>query len=555
MEQRPWTRHYDYNVPTSIRVPRIPVHEILSLPAGGLGSKSALYFHGTDITFYELRQLVYRFANALAGIGIKQGDRVGIGLPTCPQYVIAYYATLSLGAIVTNVNPLYTVPELKHITEHTGMTTLISIDANAEKIGQLLEFVEIPRIVLSRIDDLQQEGKTSVVKRGLDLPPGWHSFLTLLEGSGSTRRPRVDVRPEDPAQIQFTGGTTGVPKGATLTHANIMNAVLVCKEWGNAITLMTPLEKRNVLSVLPYYHVYGNVVVMNWAIMSGSTQILVDQFDLDKLIDLIASLDHLSYFPGVPTLLGAVVNHPKAEELELDRKIDLLNSGGAPMAAELIDRIKDMGIYFGEGWGMSETSSVGIANPIFGQSKVGSIGVPFPNVDVKVVDVENGEEEMPIGERGELLVKGPMVMQGYWGDAEKTAEQLKDGWLHTGDIVVRDEDDYFFIVDRKKDMIIASGHNVYPREIDEVLYQHPKILEAATIGVPHEYRGETVKAFVVLRPGETATEEEIIDFCRDKLAAYKLPRQVEQRDALPKSAVGKLLRKDLREEEAARSGS
>lgn len=547
MNSRPWTRHYDYNVPVSLRVPRIPVHDILALPAGGLGNKGALQFHGTEITFYELRRLVYRFAHALAGIGVSQGDRVGLQLTTCPQYVIAYYATLSLGAIVTNVNPLYTVPELKYIAEHTGMTTLISVEANSEKIVQLLEEVEVPRVVLSRADDLHQ--KTGL-QSALELPPGWHSFLALLDGATSARRPRVAVRPEDPAQIQFTGGTTGVPKGAILTHANIMTAVLSCKEWGGAILNMTPMEQCNVLSVLPYYHVYGNVVVMNWAIFTGATQILVDLFDLDRLLDLIAGLDRISYFPGVPTLLSAVINHPRAEELELDRKIHLLNSGGAPMAAELIERINEMGIYFGEGWGMSESTSVGMSNPILGPAKVGSIGIPLPDIDVKVVDVENGQEEVAQGERGELLIKGPVVMQGYWEDAEKTADQVKDGWLHTGDIVVRDEDDYFFIVDRKKDMIIASGYNIYPREIDEVLYQHPKILEAATIGVPHEYRGETVKAFVVLRPGETATEEEIIDFCRDKLAAYKLPKMIEQRAELPKSGVGKVLRRVLREEEA-----
>jgi len=273
---------------------------------------------------------------------------------------------------------------------------------------------------------------------------------------------------------------------------------------------------------------------------------------LDELMGLLGNFDEITFFPSVPTMINAIINHPNAAQMELDRKLGVLNSGAAPMPVELIEQIGDMGIAYSEGWGMSECTAIGTANPILGLKKVGSIGIPFPDNDVRIVDLGEGVEDVPVGEPGEIIMKGPTVMKGYWNDPDKTANQLRDGWLYTGDIAVRDEDDYLFIVDRKKDMIIAGGYNVYPREIDEVLYQHPKVMDAVAVGIPDEYRGETVKAFIVLKEGETATEEEIVAFCRKKLAAFKAPKLVEFRDALPKSAVGKVLRKILREEEAKR---
>ncbi|MCJ7547057.1 MAG: AMP-binding protein, partial [Deltaproteobacteria bacterium] len=267
---------------------------------------------------------------------------------------------------------------------------------------------------------------------------------------------------------------------------------------------------------------------------------------------LLANFAEITFFPTVPTLINALINHPKAIELNLAKKIKLLNSGAAPIPVELIDQIRDMGIFFSEGYGLTESTSLGISSPILGLKKVGSIGIPFPDNDVRLVDIEDGTEEVPQGEPGEIIMKGPLIMQGYWNNPEETAGQLRDGWLYTGDIAVRDEDGYIFIVDRKKDMIIAGGFNIYPREIDEVLFQHTKVLEAVCVGIADQYRGETVKAYIVLKPGEKATEEEIITFCRQKLAAYKVPKIIEFRDALPKSAIGKILRKILRQEEQAK---
>ena len=552
METRPWHRHYDYNVPTTIRYPRLPVHDLLGIPANAYPDKAALNFFGTEMTFWELRLQVLRMANALGGLGIKKGDRVGIHLPNCPQYPIAYYAALFLGAIVVNLNPMYTAEELKAIAETTGMTTLITFDMVLPAIRTLYKAVKIPRVIVTKVTDYIK-GLGVSTAASLELEKGWYHFSTLLDGVTSTKLPKVQVSPEDPALIQFTGGTTGIPKGAVLTHANVVAATFQCSLWGNPTISFTPPERRFVVAVLPYFHVYGNVVVMNWAMFGCATQIQIPRFNIDEVMNLLANFKEITFFPAVPTMINAIINHPKAAELDLPKRVHLLNSGAAPMPVEMIEQVKDMGIFFSEGYGLTESTSLGIANPILGLKKVGSIGIPFIDNDVRLVDLQEGIHDVPRGEPGEIIMKGPVIMQGYWNNPQETAGQLKDGWLYTGDIAVQDEDDYFFIVDRKKDMIIAGGFNIYPREIDEVLFQHPKIQEAVSVGIADPYRGETVKAYVVLKPGETATAEEIIAFCREKLAAYKVPKLVEFRESLPKSAIGKVLRKVLREEEESKS--
>jgi len=552
MEMRPWHRHYDYNVPTTIRYPRLPVHDLLGIPANAYPDKAALNFFGTEMTFWELRLQVLRMANALGGLGIKKGDRVGIHLPNCPQYPIAYYAALFLGAIVVNLNPMYTAEELKAIAETTGMTTLITFDMVLPAIRTLYKAVKIPRVIVTKVTDYIK-GLGVSTAASLELEKGWYHFSSLLDGVTSTKLPKVQVSPEDPALIQFTGGTTGIPKGAVLTHANVVAATFQCSLWGNPTISFTPPERRFVVAVLPYFHVYGNVVVMNWAMFGCATQIQIPRFNIDEVMNLLANFKEITFFPAVPTMINAIINHPKAAELDLAKRVHLLNSGAAPMPVEMIEQVKDMGIFFSEGYGLTESTSLGIANPILGLKKVGSIGIPFIDNDVRLVDLQEGIHDVPKGEPGEVIMKGPIIMQGYWNNPKETAGQLKDGWLYTGDIAVQDEDDYFFIVDRKKDMIIAGGFNIYPREIDEVLFQHPKIQEAVSVGIADPYRGETVKAYIVLKKGEKATAEEIIAFCKEKLAAYKVPKLVEFRESLPKSAIGKVLRKVLREEEEAKS--
>jgi long-chain acyl-CoA synthetase len=548
METKPWHRHYDYNVPTTIRYPRLPVHELLGIPANAYPDKAALNFYGTEMTFWELRQQCLRFATALGELGIQKGDRVAIHLPNCPQYPIAYYAALSLGAIVVNLNPMYTPEELKLMITTTSATTLITFDMVLANIRSVCKDVQIPRVIVTKVTDYIK-GLGVSTAASLDLDKSWHHFSTLIDNHPNPKRPRVQINPEDPALIQFTGGTTGIPKGAVLTHGNVIAGTLQCALWGNPTINLTPVERRNVIAVLPYFHVYGNIVVMNWAMFNAATQIQIPRFNIDEMMNLLANFKEITFFPTVPTLINALVNHPKAKELDLAKRLKMLNSGAAPIPVELIEQIKDMGIYFSEGYGLSESTSLGISNPVLGLKKVGSIGIPFPDNDVRLVDIETGEKDVPQGQPGAIIRKGLLIMQGYCNNPKETAGQLKNGWLYTGDIAIQDEDGYFFIVDRKKDMIIAGGFNIYPREIDEVLFQHPKVQEAISIGVSDPYRGETVKAYVILKPGQTATAEELINFCKEKLAAYKVPKLIEFRESLPKSAVGKVLRKVLRVEE------
>ena len=551
MKNRPWLRHYDYNVPTTIRYPKIPAHEMLSFAAGTYPDKAATNFYGTELSFWQLRQQVLRMANALGNLGVKKGERVGIHLPNCPQYIIAYYAVLNLGGIVVNLNPMYTAEEMSAMAGNTGITTLFTFDMVLGNVRPLCQKVSIARVIVTRVTDYI-DGFDKSTGAELELEEGWHHFSELLESCSTTSLPRIKVVPEDPALIQFTGGTTGIPKGAVLTHGNLVAATLQSALWGGMTNSYVPPADRVVMAVLPYFHVYGTVVVLSWAMFNCATQIVVPRFELDEFMGLLGNFKRITFFPAVPTMINAIVNHPKAGELQLGKRLGLFNSGGGPMPVELIDQTRDMGISFSEGWGMSETTSLGIVNPVLGLQKAGSIGIPLPDTDVRLVDIDKGLEDVPAGQPGELIIKSPLVMKEYWNNPEETAGQLKDGWLYTGDIAIQDEDDYFAIVDRKKDMIIAGGYNIYPREIDEVLFQHPKVAEAVAVGIADEYRGETVKAYVVLRAGETASEEDIISFCREKLAAYKAPKFVEFRKELPKSAVGKILRKALRDEEEAK---
>jgi long-chain acyl-CoA synthetase len=410
----------------------------------------------------------------------------------------------------------------------------------------VLPRVEPFRVVIAHTSDYAPGAPPSSAA-SLGLPEGWLHFGELLAGGGNP--PRVEIDPQDPALIIFTGGTTGTPKGAVLSHANLVASTTACCAWGEGLTRLTPLPERYVMAVLPLFHVYGHICCLHYAIYNAATMHLVPRFELEEFMQILAGVDRISFFPAVPTLIRAVVSHPRAAELQLDRKIALFNNGGGPMPLEVIEQVKDLGISYSEGWGMSETASMGITNPVIGMRKAGSIGIPLIGAEVKLVDLIEGDEEVPQGQPGEIIIKAPYVMQGYWNDPEATADQLRDGWLRTGDVAVQDEDGYIFIVDRKKDMIIAGGYNVYPREIDEVLFAHPKVAEAISVGVPDQYRGETVKAFVVLKPGQSAEGQEIIDFCKEHLAAYKVPKSVEFCAELPKSAVGKLLRKVLRDRE------
>ena len=545
MEAKPWHRHYDYNVPTTIRYPKFPAQNLVHIAAAQFPHKAAVDFGGTELTFTQLRSQMLRLANALVQLGVKKGDRIGIALPNCPQYTIAYHAILCTGAIVVNMNPFYTHDELKFIMENTALETLITFDEALPTMRPLARELALKRVIVTKLSDYILGNQVSSANT-IGLDDGWFHFSTLIDDCRDTSLPRISFAPQDGALIQFTGGTTGLPKGALCTHANVVASVFQLSQWFNSLMIYTPFEKRNVIIAIPQFHIYGNLCT-NWALHNAATQILLTKFDLDQIFHTIERFEQITFFPAVPTMITAMVNHPQAEVLKLGERLRYFHSGGAPMPSELIAKVKDMGINFGEGWGLSESTAVGTFNPILA-NKTGSIGVPLMDNDIRLVDVETGSEDVKPGEAGEILLKGPTIMKCYWNNPEETRNQITDGWLHTGDIAQADEDGYLYIVDRKKDMIIAGGFNIYPREVDEVLYQHPKVAQAVAFGIPDAYRGETVKACIVLKPGETSTDKEIIAFCKEKLAPYKIPKIIEFRDALPTSAVGKILRKVLREE-------
>jgi long-chain acyl-CoA synthetase len=539
-----WLRHYDYFVPESIRYPEIPLYQILELTCVRYDDAVATVFFDQKMTYGQLRDHVRRLSAALRNMGVSKGDRVAIMLPNSPQFIISYYAVLEAGATVVNISPLHVERELEYEFNDSGSETLIYLDLFDARIQAVKDKTPLKRLIVSSITDYMESPTPPSVPKSTDT----YHFREVIEES-SPDLPVEDIDPrEDLAALQYTGGTTGLPKGVMLTHFNLVANAFQCSFWAREFV---ERGKDVYLDVIPFFHSYGQTVGMNNAILNAAAMVLIPQFEINLMLQAIQKY-RPNFFPGVPTLYVAILNHPEALKYGVDR-IRLCNSGSAPLPVEVHRRFSRIsGGIFIEGYGLSEASPVTHSNPIIGKKKVGSIGIPFPDTEAKIVDVETGKQELGFNEPGELIIRGPQVMKGYWNKPEETAQTLRDGWLYTGDICTMDEDGYFYVVDRKKDMIIAGGFNIYPREVDEVLYEHPKVQEAVTVGIPDEYRGETVKCYVVLKPGEQATEEEIIAWCRERLAAYKVPRMVEFRDSLPKTMVGKVLRRALREEEMAR---
>ncbi len=555
---RPWYAHYDQGVPRSIEYPRVPLTELVERAARKYPNNVAFSFFGVEQTYHEFIAQVHRFAAALYDLGIRKGDRVSLMLPNSPQFLIAFYGALKIGATVVQTNPLYMPYELEHILNDSGTETIVALHVFHPRIEAVRSKTPLRRIIYTCLAEylpwwmkplyrlrLLAKRQTLRVPRGA----GIYRFQELLR-SASPTPPQVDIDPmEDVALFQYTGGTTGTPKAAMLTHFN-----LVANTY-QTITWDTMMEEGHevVMGALPFFHVYGMTVAMNLAMVSGSKLVLVPKFEVKQVVKLLEK-HRVTLFPGAPTMYIAVINMPGVEKHDLS-SIKVCISGSAPLPVKVKEDFERLtGAKLVEGYGLSEASPVTHCNPILGVNKAGSIGLPFPDTDAKIVDPETGEREMPVGEPGELVVRGPQVMKGYWNRPEETALTLRDGWLHTGDIARMDEEGYFYIVDRKKDMILASGFNIYPREVEEVLFRHPKVKEVAVIGVPHPYRGETVKAFVVPKEGETLTAEEIIQFCRQNMAKFKCPTEVEFRTELPKTFVGKVLRRVLREEELKKRG-
>ena len=553
--EKPWLAHYETNVAATVSYDDLTLSDYLANSAARFPDKMALNFQGCEVTFRQLDDMVNRFATALTQFGIKRGDAVAILLPNLIPCVAAFYSILRIGAIAVMNNPLYTDRELKHQFNDSGAKALVTLDLLGNRMIDLRAQTGIKQIVITSIGDYLPFPKNLLFplvgkKKGLAAKvksaPDVYRWKALLS-STSPAPPQVTQTPDDTAIYQYTGGTTGVSKGVILTHGNLCRNVQQVSAW-----IPTMGDDEIMLGALPFFHVFGLTVVMNMSIYRGWGILLIPKPQPEPLLEAIATY-RPTFAPLVPTMYIGMLNHPKIDTLDMTC-IKAGFSGSAPLPVEVIREFEaKTGAIIIEGFGLTESSPVTHVNPLNGQRKVGSIGIPISDTEARIVDLADGTTDLPRDQSGELLIRGPQVMQGYWQRPNATAETLIDGWLYTGDIATMDEEGYFYIVDRKKDMIISGGYNVYPRDIEEVFFEHPKVQEATAIGVPHPKRGEQVKVFVVLKEGQEATQEEFIDYCKDKLAAYKLPTMIEFRGELPKSNVGKVLKKDLRAEELGKA--
>jgi len=570
--ERPWLKHYDFWVPPSITYPRQPAYRALEIGAMNYPERAATIFFGREMTFRELQDRAYRFATALADLGIARGDRVGIMLPNCPQFPIAFWGILRAGGVVVCFNPTYTVREFERQARDSGIQALVVLDQIAPAILSCIHETEVENVLVTGIQECMPEGAGALYRaeragslpsveslksalasaltagdpeRGIEL----HSLLELISRT-ERRHIKVEIdSEEDIAALQYTGGTTGLSKGAMLTHFNLFANTAQAAIWRSYIRSR---DGERSLLVIPLFHVYGLTVGMMIAALDGSTLILIPKYDVELVVDAFERY-RPTVFPGVPTLYVSLLNHPRAREIDFS-SVKYFNSGSAPLPLDVIDRFEALtGKVLRQGYGLSETSPTTHTQTVLGLRKPESCGIPFPDTECKIVDVETGEREMPVGEAGELCIRGPQVMKGYWNQPEETARALRsDGegggpWFYTGDIARMDEDGYFYIVQRKKDLIIVSGFNVYPSEVEEVLYAHPAVLEAGVVGVRDDYRGEKVRAYVALKPGMNASVEDLVEHCRQQLARYKVPSEIRILAELPKTAVGKILHRTLRE--------
>ncbi len=560
----PWFPSYDEGVPHSLEYPECSLPDLLDRAADRYADRTAMTFYvdpklpPSMMTYRQFRDLTLRFATALFQLGVRKGDRVAIMLPNCPQFGVAFFGALRLGAIVVNTNPLYVSREMREQFEDSGCETVVLLDQFFPKLREIQAATRIRRVIVTDVAATlrwharaivhlvqRRHGEYVKVHRQSDI----YRFAHLLAKYPPTP-PGASLRPDDTALFQYTGGTTGTPKAAMLTHRN-----LVANAFQMRALFRDMKEGGEVfMAAIPFFHVYGMTTCLLFAESIGAEVAMVPRpRPVDTVMQVIQKRK-ATVFPGVPTLYSAINDHPKVKDFEL-HSVRICVSGAASLPGEVQATFERLtGGKLTEGYGLTEASPVTHINPLYGKRKAGSIGIPVPGVDARILDLET-REPLPPGGEGELAVRGPQVMKGYWGRPEETAQTIVDGWLLTGDVARMDEDGYFFIVDRKKDMIAASGFKILPREVEEVLLMHPKVREAVVAGVPDPYRGETVKAYLVLKEGQQATAEEILDFCRLHLAAFKVPRLVEFRAELPKTMIGKYLRRVLVEEEKAKQSS
>jgi len=554
MDSRPWLASYDSEVPHSIPYGTDLIHGMLEKAARAYPERTALVFEGFRMTYRRLWESVQQCARALGGLGVGAGDRVALYLPNCPHYIIAYYAVVSIGGIVVPTNPLYNEKELAFQIKDSGATTLFTLDVLYPRVKQVMAAGQVARVIVGGIEDFLPALKKLIYpilrkketgKSALAGNEHVYSFHRLMQQSQPPARP-ADAGCDAVAVLQYTGGTTGVAKGAMLTHKNIVVNTMQARHYYYVIR-----EGREIfISVLPFFHSYGMAVAMNLPLAIGATLIIMPRFVAKDVLKAIQQY-RATILPGIPSIYSVLNAYKEIHSFDI-ASISYCISGAAPLPVSVLEAFERLtgGIIL-EGYGLSEASPITHCNPARGARKVGSIGLPVPDTDCKIVDIETGRD-VPAGELGELCIRGPQVMRGYWQNPSETQQMLRDGWLFTGDVARMDAEGYFYIVERKKDMIISEGFNVYPREIEEFLLQHPCVADASVIGMPDQLRGEKVIAYVMLKAGETAAPEEIIKYCRDNLAKYKVPRKVIFKDQIPTNIAGKKLRRVLRED-AARS--
>jgi len=551
MNERSWLKRYDEGVPKHIEYPAIPLFKLLEEAAKKYPNRPCTIFKGAVITYQEMNQLTDRLAAGLAEIGIKKGDRVGIFMPNIPQFVLAYFAILKAGAIVVATNPLYTSREIEHQVNDAGIEIMLVMSSFYKLLKETQPRTKIRTLIVTNIKEALPSTTRllftlAMEKKGghkVKLAQGDFWMKDLITRHKPYDRPKLEIGPDDFALFQYSGGTTGISKGAIALHRNLVANALQIRSW------MPPAIEGNetVLMAIPLFHVFGMVAGMLFALRAVSSLVMVP--NPRDMKDIIANIKKYkpTIYPGVPTMYTALNNHPDVKAGKVDMSsFKACISGSAALMRETKETFEALsgGKVF-EGYGLSEAPTATHCNPLYGENRTGSIGIPMTDVDCRIMDLDDGVTVLPVGEVGELVVKGPQVFFGYHNMPTETANTLRDGWLYTGDIARMDEDGYFYIVDRKKELIKPSGYQVWPREVEEVIMEHPNVLEVGVAGITDPYRGETVKAWVVLKPGELLTEKDIKEWCKKSLAKFKVPSEVEFRTELPKTLVGKVLRREL----------
>ena len=551
--KKPWLKFYDEGVPHEIDFPEMNISEFLDNTAKEFGGRTAIWFLKNRISYKKFKDIADRLATALVNLGVKKGDVVAIMIPNFPQFLFSFYGILKAGGTLTACSVLHTEHELAYQLNDSGAEIIIAHDAQLEKISNIKDRTRLKHVIITNVMDY-----TPMANKNPPQIAGAIQFLDLIKET-KPNPPKFETNAkEDVAVLQYTGGTTGLPKGAMLTHFNLVSNCIAMNAWVSSVARR---GKDTALTNLPLFHIYGMQICMNAYIYSGTTIALnPDPRDQKSLFEVIKETQP-TFFPGVPTMYMRLLERDDLEDYSKHLKsIKVCNTGAAPMPPEVLKEFEERtGAVIIEGYGMTETSPATHANPFSGNRKIGSVGLAIPNTEMKLVDVDDYTKIVPIGEEGEIMIKGPQVMKGYWNKPEATANQLKGEWLLTGDIGKLDEDGYLYIVDRKKDMINVSGFKVYPREVEDVLFEHEAIENAAVIGIPDPdlKMSEKVKAYIVLKDGYQESDEmesEIKEFCRKTVAPYKVPKFIEFRKELPETLVGKVLRKDLKDIEAKRRG-